>query len=334
MTASSVVEGLASRLESEMRDIVGSRKMPLYDMMSYHMGWDGEHAAPDGIRPRGALALLACRAVEGDVDVALPAAAAVELVNGFCEIHDDVQGGMPQRDNRDAVWWKWGPAQAINAGDGMHALARLALFRLIERGVSPDVTFRAVQILDDASLRTCEGRFLDLEAQERIDLSVESYLEMASSKSGSLVSCAMKMGALAALADEPVVEAVGRAGDRLGVAMQMRSDVRELWGSGERVPASSPEVMNKKKLLPVVYAVETASAKGKRRIGDIYFKRVLGSDDVAVLREAIEETGTRGGCEELIEKRRAEVAAALDAAKLPAEGLADINDFIDTLLAP
>ena len=68
------------------------------------------------------LCLLACEACGGP-DVALPAAAAVELVQGFTEIHDDVQGGIPTRDGRDAVWWVWGPAQAINAGDGMHGWA-------------------------------------------------------------------------------------------------------------------------------------------------------------------------------------------------------------------
>ena len=64
------------------------------------------------------------------------------------------------RGERETVWWKWGPAQAINAGDGMHALARLALFGLQDAGLSAGSTFRAVQILDEAGLRTCEGRFL------------------------------------------------------------------------------------------------------------------------------------------------------------------------------
>ena len=49
----------------------------------------------------------------------------------FLQIHDDVQSGSPQRAGRDTVWWKWGPAQAINAGDGMYAMARVALFRLV-----------------------------------------------------------------------------------------------------------------------------------------------------------------------------------------------------------
>ena len=169
MTLPSVADDLVARVDAELKSIVSSRQMPLYQMMSYHMGWSDQHGQPEPHtrkqRPLGALCLLACRAAGGDMDIALPAAAAVELVSGFCEIHDDVQGGKPLRDNRDAVWWVWGPAQAINAGDGMHALARLALFRLQDRGVSPALAFRALQILDESTLQTCEGRFLDLEAR-------------------------------------------------------------------------------------------------------------------------------------------------------------------------
>ena len=329
MTISTTVEDLSSRLEAELSDIVTARQMPLYDMMYYHMGWS-EGAPPAArVRAHGIISLLVCQAAGGDVDAGLPVAAAVELVSNFCQIHDDVQGGIPQRDSRDAVWWVWGPAQAINAGDGMHAMARLSLFRLTQRGVSPETTFRAVQLLDEASLRTCEGRFLDIEAQERIDVSVESYLKMASSKSGSLVSCAMKLGALVASADQATIDAVGDAGDKLGIALQIRADVRELWG----LEGTASEVMNKKKLLPVVYAVETASIKEKRRLGDIYFKRVLEPKDVEVLRQALEDLGARDASEKLIEQHRADASAALDASGLPAESRAPIEGLADSLLA-
>ena len=180
MSSSSLVDvaGLNERVDAELRSIVTARDMPLYRIMAYHLGWSDQHGdlgtPVAGQWTRGILCLLACRAVGGELEVAAPAAAAVELVEGFWQIHDDVQGGMPQRNDRDAVWWVWGPAQAINAGDGMHALARLALLRLTERGVPSATAFRAQQLQDEASLEACEGRFLDLEAQERIDVSVDA----------------------------------------------------------------------------------------------------------------------------------------------------------------
>jgi len=279
------------------------------------------------------LCLLACRAVGGDPDVALPAAAAVELVYSFCEIHDDVQGGKPQRDDRDAVWWVWGPAQAINAGDGMHALARLALFRLVERGISNARTWQAVQALDEASLETCEGRFLDLEAQERIDTSVGSYMEMAARKSGALASCAMKLGALVVSDDVEARDALAQCGARIGLAMQVHGDLQELWGAGPAGAGPSPEVMNKKKLLPAVYVLEKASTAEKRKLGEVYFKRVLEPEDVERLRDVLEELGGREYCEQLVERQRAEGLAALKVDGVTSDARADIEEFVGSLLS-
>jgi geranylgeranyl diphosphate synthase type I len=310
--------------------------MDLYRMMSYHLGWEDERgSARDrvaGTRSHGVACLTACHTAGGDVEAALPAAASVELVNSFCQIHDDVQGGHPRRDDRDAVWWVWGPAQAINAGDAMHAMARLAMFRLQERGISPLAVTRALQLVDEASLKLCEGRFQDLEAQERIDLKVDAYLEMAASKTGALYACAMRLGGLVAEADEDVVDALARCGASLGMAVQVRDDLRELWPDSQEEYTPSAEVLNKKKLLPVVYAVEKAALSQKRRLGDIYFKRVLEPEDISSVRVILEELGAREYSEELLGKYRAEAEAAVDIPQIPREGAAAIGRFVESAL--
>ena len=329
-------EELSALVDSELSEIVTSRQMPLYQMMSYHLGWTG----PDGTqtsslpieRVRGVLCLRACLAVGGSAELAAPAAAAVELVHNFCQIHDDVEGGSPQRDGRDSVWWVWGPAQAINAGDGMHALARLALASLSKHGVSPKTTFDAVRVLDEASLRTCEGKFLALEATERLSVSVDSCLDVVARSSGALVACATKLGALIATDDDALVDALATCGEKIGLAMGVRAEIRELWGDGSGEDAPSPEVMNKKKLLPVAYALEKASAGERRRIGEIYFKRVLEPDDVVKLRDIVDGLGAREWCEELVERCRGEAASALEAPGVTAESRDEIERYVERLL--
>ena len=332
------IEELTARVDAELQRVLAARDMALYKMMAYHLGWEPGPGLEEGTvarqRSHGVACLLACAAAGGDLDVALPAAASMELVENFAQIHDDVQGGHPKRDNRDSVWWVWGPAQAINAGDGMHALARLSLFRLQDRGVSAETVFKAVQLLDQASLDLCEGRFQDLEAQERIDLSVEAYLEMAAGKTGALYSCAMKLGALAASADAPVVDSLGECGAKLGMATQIRDDLRELWGSPDSMPPASEEVLNKKKILPVVYALEQASISEKRRLGEIYFKRVLEPGDVVALRPVLEELGSREYCEELVLRYRQEAEQTLSIPGVSSEGEAALKGFIGSILGP
>ncbi len=335
MTPLQSIDELTARVDAELRVIIGKRVFPLYDMMSYHLGWQG---APGGIedsprrqeRMHGALTLLSCAAVGGDTEVCLPAAAALELVDKFAEIHNDVQEGNPQRDERDAVWWVWGPAQAINAGDGMHALGRLALLRLTERGVSDDRALDIVWLVDKASLRACEGRFRDLEAQERIDLSVSAYMDMAAGKSGALMGCAMQVGAIIGGADSDTAGAMAACGEKLGTALQVRADLAAMWGSGDDSQANV-EVLNKKKLLPVVYALENASIREKRAMGEIYFKRVLEADDAVKLRSLVESLGARSACEEIAANLMGDALATIDATDISNEGITSIREHIETL---
>lgn len=329
-------QNLNSLVDAELADIITSRTFPLYRMMSYHLGWSDTAGAPESPLPsehiHGVLTLLACAAVGGDIHACLPAAAAVELVVKFTQIHDDVQEGSPQRNQRDSVWWVWGPAQAINAGDGMHALGRLTLFQLLDRGISPETVFNAVQIMDQASLQTCEGRFRDLEAQERIDLSVDAYMKMVSDKTGALLSCAMRLGALIGSAPQDAADALGKYGANLGIALQIRSDIAQIWGS-THPSQSGLEVLNKKKLLPIVYALENASLSEKRAMGEIYFKRVLQPEDALKLRTVVEDLGARKACEDIASQLISEATDALNRPGISPEGAASITAYIASLTA-
>ena len=322
------IAGLTSRIEGELRDILSARRMPLYDMMLHQLALDESHTGGPNRRSRGVLCLLACEACGGP-DVALPAAAAVELVQGFTEIHDDVQGGIPTRDGRDAVWWVWGPAQAINAGDGMHGLGRLALFRLTELGIDAAATFQGLRILDQAALTLCEGRYADLEAQEKINVSVESYLSMVADKTGALYAGALQLGGLLAGADGETVDRLGDYGRRAGALVQVSADLKELTGS-----AGMPghEVLNKKKLLPVAYAMERGDISVKRRIGDIYFKRVLEPQDVEALTGILEPLGAFEYCDEYVDGELLGLARMAEECGASAPGFEAVHAYVTDLV--
>ena len=319
------IADIARRIEEELRGIVTTRDVQLYRIMSYHMGWDGEEPARAKRRDDGVLCLLAAMAAGGDPDTALPAAAAIELVHGFCEIHDDVQGGKPNREGRDAVWWKWGPAQAINAGDGMHALARLALFGLHEHGVGAEGVFEAVKLLDNAGLETCEGRFFDLEAQERLDITSDAYLKMASAKTGSLYACAMEFGALACDAISETRSAMSNSGRNLGIAVQIAEDLRQLTSTMDAESPPSDDFMNKKKLYPVVKAFEMASASERRALGDHYFKRVLEPSDVRSISAIVSGLGA-------VDEARAEIDLRLAEACETVTSVAGVDSEVEGIM--
>ena len=324
------IDRLSERVDAAMRELFDARTLPLYGMMAYHHGWEDEQGSRAlQARYRGAACLAACQAAGGEMEDGLPSAAAVELIEGSFQIHDDVQSGSPRRDGRDAVWWKWGPAQAINAGDGLYALARMAVLRMRDRGVSAAATFEALAVLDAATLEVCEGRFEDLDAQERIDLSVDAWLRMADKKTGALFGCAMRLGAMAAGADASAADALAECGRRFGVAFQLHEEMRQVWGADDGTP--SPDVLNKKKLIPIVCAFEKANITTKRKLGDIYFKRVLEQQDVPAVLAVLDEIGAREHCEALVEASVSDAMAAVSGA-LP-EGASSLAEFVDAALA-
>ena len=323
-------------MESGLKEVFGSRKVELYQMMAYHLGWQDEHGndleTNVAKRHHGIACLATCYATGSDPSIANLAAASIELVNGFCQIHDDVEGGNPKRNNRDAVWWIWGPAQAINAGDGMHALARLSLLQQVEQNLPLEKSFKAIELLDKTSLELCEGRFHDLQAQEKIDLNVEDYLNMASSRTGSLYSCAMELGALISSSDKSVAQSMGLCGKNIGLAIQIRNDIEEIWSSSENSENPNIEFMNKKKILPVVYAISKGTISEKRRLGEIYFKRVLEPSDISTVRKILEDIGAKEYCENLAEKYHLDAKLKLNDLEISTEGRKTILEFINLLL--
>ena len=329
------IEYLNTLIERHLIQILSQHELPFYQMMRYHLGWEpapNQQASAIFIRrDRGIACLLACQAVYGNVEIAIPAACSVELVHNFSEIHDDVQNGHPKRDNRDAVWWIWGPAQAINAGDGMHALARLSMFQLEKHGISDSTTFKAMQMIDEAGLALCEGRFYDLESQEHMSTSVSSYIKMAAAKTGALYSYSMQLGALVASSNETVIKALGNCGTNLGIAIQIRNDLKELFQNESGGQMAGDEVLNKKKILPIVYALEIANAGQKRRLGEIYLKRILEPQDVIALRTALQEMEVSQFCEEQIVKYLRKAGSEINIDGISKEGKSNIEKFMSIL---
>ena len=330
-----LIADLNSKVDNEIKNIICSRDMALYQMMSYHMGWTdrfGQTAVGVRIpnRIHGLLCVLIASVMNVEEDIVMPAAASVELVSSFAEMHDDVQSGNPVRDERDAVWWLWGPAQAINAGDGMHAMARLAMCKLVDAGISAETTLAALRALDRAGLEACEGRFIEMESQDSFEMNIETYLNMSSLRTGSLFGCAMQLGAIVSSNNE-CLEDLKAVGEHLGIAFQINSDINALWGTSVEF-SPDPDLLNKKKLFPIVYGLNQASISEKRALGEIYFKRVLDKEDAIKVRNAIDDLAVKGECQELVDKYFGLAESALEKIPMTSQNRQTILNYMSLLV--
>ena len=195
-----------------------SQSSLLTEMVQYHLGLRKAGDRP-GKRLRANIALLTCEAFGRRYADALWAAVAVELVHNFSLVFDDVQDHDELRRGRPSVWKVWGMGQAINAGAALEALVTRAVVDLLPAR-NADRTRPALSLLSEAMLALCRGQVIDLQFEQRIDVSVDEYLEMVGLKTAALFECAARLGGLAAGVGDASLEKAGKFGYHLGVAFR------------------------------------------------------------------------------------------------------------------
>lgn len=271
---------------------------PLYQMMQYHMGWLNREFEPEeatrGKRLRPLMCLLSCEAVGGDWRRALPASSAIEILHNFTLLHDDIEDQSVTRRHRATAWSLWGIPQAVNTGDAMWAVARLAPFRLTKLGHTPEVALRVVERLDRACLQLCEGQYLDLQFEGRQGVALGDYERMIRGKTAALLSASLAIGATLGGARDEVVECYSSFGCELGLAFQITDDILGIWGDPSVTGKSAAsDIVSKKKTLPVLYALQSEQEKGLTDLQGIYARPRLTAVDVAKVLGLLERAGAR-----------------------------------------
>ncbi|TFH37890.1 MAG: polyprenyl synthetase family protein [Anaerolineales bacterium] len=278
---------IEAELKTSLQPLQEGSAAAIGEMVAYHLGWNFPGAEGKRIRP--VFSLLCCGAVCGNWQSALPVASAVEWVHNFSLIHDDIQDQSATRRGRDTVWTRSGIAQAINTGDAIFTLARLATQRLNEVGISPASIIRIHNLLDQASLELTIGQHLDMDFEARGSVQVDEYMEMIAGKTGALLYAACAAGALVGGADEAKFALYGEFGRNVGLAFQMYDDLLGIWGDSKSTgkPAGD-DIRSRKKTLPILYGIQNSGPARTRWEGSLSSEAQVGA-----MIQALEDTGAR-----------------------------------------
>jgi len=287
---------LIAATENEILRLVEDRDPPaagVYEMVRYHLGLDGT-GAPAGKRLRPLLGLLAYASITGRYEPGLPGAAAVELGHNFSLVHDDIEDGDIERRHRPTLWTKYGIPQAINTGDMLFSLSRVALHRLTELGYSDAKVLRLMRLYDETCVALCEGQYIDIATGEADDLmSVELYFDMIGRKTAALIAASIEAGALLATDDEEVIRRYRAFGWALGIAFQLNDDLLGIWGAEQATGKEPTDLARKKKTLPVIYAFEHAAPADRERLAVLNRVKTPRQDEVQEIVAILERTGAR-----------------------------------------
>ena len=308
---------LIADTEAEIVRLVADRDPSthgLYEMVRYHLALDGSGDS-GGKRIRPLLGLLAYHSIAGEHRRALPGAAAVELGHNFSLVHDDIEDGDRERRHRPTLWAIHGVPQAINTGDTLFSLSRIALHRLTDLGFPDAKVLRLMRLFDETCLALCEGQYLDIAMSASNDLmNVELYFDMIGRKTAALIAASIEAGAILATDDEQVIARYRGFGWALGLAFQLNDDLLGIWGPEQATGKEPSDVAHRKKTLPVIYAWEHAGPEDRERLADLYGRAQPTTDEVAEVVRILERSGAREYTRDEARRYRDEALAELDAA--------------------
>jgi geranylgeranyl diphosphate synthase type II len=262
-----VLSGLRDRVEARLDAYL---QLPpdcpdrLRQAMSYSLLGGGKRLRP-------ILVLLSCEACGGDLDAALPAACAIEMIHTYSLIHDDLPAMDDDdlRRGRPTCHKQFDEATAVLAGDGLLTLA----FEIVARDVHPpDVAAACCVDLANAAgvVGMVGGQAADLEAEEDFDFwisdfgfpeqqQVESKIQPPRAlararaepkskitllesvhrrKTGRLLCSALTLGGRIAGADPQTLHRLQNYGIAVGLAFQIADDLLDVVGDAGKMGKS------------------------------------------------------------------------------------------------
>jgi len=209
----------------------------------------------------------------GQVDL-MAAAAAIEVIQSFTLIHDDIMDDDAMRRGVAAVHEAFDTELAILAGDTLYAKG----FELLaQTGASADRVVEAVELLATTCVEICEGQAMDIAFETRPEVTTEEYLQMVERKTAVLYATAAAVGAVLVGADREVVDAVYEYGLESGKAFQIQDDVLDL--------TTPSAVLGKRRGSDLIEQKETLITVHARDRGvdvDAIFRSVDGEDEEAM----------------------------------------------------
>ena len=160
-------------------------------------------------------------------------ACAIELIHVYSLIHDDLPAmdNDDMRHNQPSTHKTFGEAQAILAGDALQTLAFEVLSR--NNSIEPDIRIKLIRLLAISAYEMAVGQSIDLSVVSK-EVSVEFLNNMHQKKTGSLISCAVRFGALLngniTLNDIDILDSYSH---NIGLAYQIQDDVLEISSTEE-----------------------------------------------------------------------------------------------------
>ncbi len=253
-----------------------------------------EYLDRGGKRWRPGLCLLACAAVSGSEEKALPFSTIVELVHTGTLCCDDVEDDSKLRRGKPCMHLIHGVDIAVNNGCALYFIPLTILYRNTEN-ISQEQIVKIYNLYGEEMLRVSTGQAMDIlwHKGNKEDISEQEYLQMVAYKTGVLARFAARLGAIIGNASPEQIEALGKFGEAIGVGFQIQDDLLELTGEEFKKGKGSAggDIHEGKRSLLVIKTLATAVPVDKKRLLEILNRHTTDEKEIVEAVELIKKYG-------------------------------------------
>ena len=295
----------------------------LYAPINYILSIGGKRLRPVAV-------LMAYHLFKEDLEVALPAAYALEVFHNFTLVHDDIMDDAPLRRGKVTVHEKYDVNTGILSGDVMLIRAYDYLLKI----ESPLAKIQTLEVFTSVAREVCEGQQYDVDFETRNDVVIEEYLKMIELKTAVLFAAALKIGAILAEATDDQSQNLYEFGRKIGIAFQLQDDLLDSFGDpskfGKKVGG---DIAQNKKTFLVLKALQTADkATQKELLQWMSLKPENEEEKISAVKDIFLRSGVVKDLEALQEAYRVAAFDALDKVKGNPDRINNLKQLANYLL--
>ena len=311
-------EDLLKKVNEALDNLVYDRQpASLYDPIKYVLSIGGKRVRP-------VLTMLAYNLYKDDPLSIMSQAIGLETYHNFTLLHDDLMDHADMRRGHETVHKKWDANRAILSGDTM----LLQAFERVEDCDSAKLP-AVFKVFIQTTLEIGEGQQLDVEFEQRNDVTEDEYIEMIRLKTSVLLACACKVGAIMADAPAEDIENMYKFGEKLGLAFQLQDDLLDVYGDpavfGKNIGG---DITSNKKTYMLINAFNRATPVQRDELTKwVEAKEFDRNEKVAAVTNLYNEIGIRKLCEQKIEQFYQESLVYLAKVSVSDERKAEIKAY-------
>jgi len=201
------------------------------------------------------LITLACEAVGGETDKTINIGAAIVLLAGGADIHDDIIDESAAKGSTPTVFGKFGRDVAVLTGD---VLLQKGLYMLHEACASlpKDQKQEILELVKNAFLEICSGEAHEASLRGKTDISRQEYLNIINQKVAAS-EATTRIGAILGGGSRKEIDQLGHFGRTYGILMTLRDEFIDMFEADELKNRVDKECLP----VPILLALQDESRK-------------------------------------------------------------------------